>query len=302
MTDQAGKLRTLVKNRISTEKTGTENGALDTNPPTKPHFICITSGKGGVGKTNFSINLGIALTRQGMRTLVIDADFGLANVDVVLGTITKYTFMNLMDENLSVENILGEGPEGLKIISGGSGLLNVLDMSEEKLQRIIQRFNELNTLFDIVIIDTGAGLTKNILSFVNASDETILVTTPEPTSLTDAYAMIKAISREPERTKVSVVVNRAETHEEADQNFEKLLNASMKFLNFPIHSLGIILDDYRVKKSVQLQVPFLIKYPNSIASRNVELISRKVLNHNIDDAPHEVKESNFVKRFINIFK
>ena len=302
MTDQAGKLRTLVENRIKMEKAGTESEALPPISDDKPRFICVTSGKGGVGKTNFSINLGIALSRLGVRTLVIDADFGLANVDVVVGTITKYTFMNFMDDNLPVEKIMGEAPEGLKIISGGSGLLNVLEMSEEKLQRIIHRFNELNNLFDIVIIDTGAGLTKSILSFVNASDETILITTPEPTSLTDAYAMIKAISKESNQSKVSVVVNRAESHEEASFNFEKLYNASHKFLNFTIQSLGVVLDDHRVKKAVQTQTPFLVMYPKSNASRSIELIAKKVMDKEPEEVDPVAIETNFIKKFIGIFK
>lgn len=302
MTDQAGKLRALVENRIKEKKSIVEIDELNPQPNSRPRYICVTSGKGGVGKTNFSINAGIALSRLGLRTVVIDADFGLANVDVVVGTVTKFTFMNLMDENLPVEKILGEAPEGLKIISGGSGLMNVLEMSEEKMQRIIHRFNELNSLFDVVIIDTGAGLNTNILSFVNASDETIVITTPEPTSLTDAYAMIKAISKESNQTKVSVVVNRAESHEEATFNFEKLSNASNKFLKFTIHFLGVVFDDHRIKKSVQAQTPFLVMYPKSNASRCIELIAKKLIDSSSLDLSSIEQEPSFIKKFIGIFK
>ncbi|SDY91240.1 MinD/ParA family protein [Tindallia californiensis] len=295
MTDQAGKLRALVERKIQSDNENTSNSTNN-----RPRYICVTSGKGGVGKTNFSINLGIAMSRRGMRTLIIDADLGLANVDVVLGSVTKYTFMNLLDADLAVKDILGEGPEGLKIISGGSGLLNVLELSEENLNRIIVRFKELNNLFDIIIIDTGAGLTKNILTFISASDETILVTTPEPTSLTDAYAMIKAISKDSISKKVSVVVNRAENYDEASQNFNKLLNASIKFLNFQITLLGVIIDDQKVKKSVQEQKPFLILYPKAVASQGVELIARKLAIQNSEDQIQK-EENSFLERFLSIF-
>lgn len=296
MTDQAGKLRALVEQKIQSD-----NENINNNTSNKPRYICVTSGKGGVGKTNFSINLGIAMSRRGMRTLIIDADLGLANVDVVLGSVTKYTFMNLLDTDLAIKDVLGEGPEGLKIISGGSGLLNVLELSEDNLSRIIVRFNELNNLFDIIIIDTGAGLTKNILTFISASDETILVTTPEPTSLTDAYAMIKAISRDRISQKVSIVVNRAESYDEASQNFNKLLNASMKFLNFQITFLGVIIDDQKVKKSVQEQKPFLVLYPKTIASQGVELIARKLSMQNSENQIQN-EEHSFLERFLSIFK
>ncbi|SFH49831.1 flagellar biosynthesis protein FlhG [Tindallia magadiensis] len=296
MTDQAGKLRALVEQKIQSD-----NENINNNTSNKPRYICVTSGKGGVGKTNFSINLGIAMSRRGMRTLIIDADLGLANVDVVLGSVTKYTFMNLLDTDLAIKDVLGEGPEGLKIISGGSGLLNVLELSEDNLGRIIVRFNELDNLFDIIIIDTGAGLTKNILTFISASDETILVTTPEPTSLTDAYAMIKAISRDRISQKVSIVVNRAESYDEASQNFNKLLNASMKFLNFQITFLGVIIDDHKVKKSVQEQKPFLILYPKTIASQGVELIARKLSMQNSENQIQN-EEHSFLERFLSIFK
>jgi len=300
MMDQAGKLREMIQNRI-------DNGNLSKNdePPKdvkKTRFICVTSGKGGVGKTNFSINLGIALSRLGQRTVVIDADLGLANIDVVAGTIPKYTLNNLLYSDMKLEDILGNGPDGLKIISGASGMFNLLDLPYEKVQLLIHHFHELYEMFDVAIIDTGAGLSKNILAFAGASDEIIIITTPEPTSLTDAYAMIKAIIRENRPSKISIVINQAENSREGNQYFEKISNASLKFLDYKLEKLGIIMDDISVPKAVKQQQPLLIKYPASTAAKNIELIALKLLNSNQVLNEPTVEYEGFMNRLISLFR
>ncbi len=300
MMDQAGKLREMIQNRIDNSKQ--EQHDNEASKMKKARFICVTSGKGGVGKTNFSINLGIALSRLGKRTVVIDADLGLANIDVVAGTIPKYTLNNLLYSDMKLEDILGNGPDGLKIISGASGIVNLLDLPYEKVQVLITHFHELDELFDIAIIDTGAGLSKNILAFAGASDDIIMIITPEPTSLTDAYAMIKAILRENKASKMYVVINGAENSKEGNQYFEKINNASLKFLGYELEKLGIIMDDVAVSKAVKQQQPFLVRYPSSTASKNIELIAFKIVNieeaENLENQTHE----GFMNRLISLFR
>lgn len=299
--DQAGKLREMIQNRI--DHNSRPNGENAVEPVlNRTRFICVTSGKGGVGKTNFSVNLGIALSRLGQKTVVIDADLGLANIDVVAGTIPKYTLNNLLYSNMTLKDILGNGPDGLKIISGGSGMMDLLDLSYEKIQLLIDHFQELYQIFDMAIIDTGAGLSKNILSFAGASDEIIILTTPEPTSLTDAYAMIKAILRENKDAKVYVVINRAENSMEGNHYFEKISNASLKFLGYQLEKLGIVMEDAAVPKSVKQQSPLLVQYPNSTASKNIEVIALKLINHT-EPATSQVNDSGgFVQRLISLFR
>ncbi len=300
MMDQAGKLREMIQTRIDNSSLSKENENPDSHKKTR--FICVTSGKGGVGKTNFSINLGIALSRLGQRTVVIDADLGLANIDVVAGTIPKYTLNNLLYSDMNLEDILGNGPDGLKIISGASGMFNLLDLPYEKVQLLIHHFHELYEMFDIAIIDTGAGLSKNILAFAGASDDIIIITTPEPTSLTDAYAMVKAITRENKLSKISVVINQAESSKEGHQYFEKINNASSKFLNYELEKLGVIMDDVSVPKAVKQQQPLLIKFPFSTAAKNIELIALKLINtdQTVDVPTNEY--DGFMNRLISLFR
>lgn len=300
MMDQAGKLREMIQNRIDNSNLSKTNENPESHKKTR--FICVTSGKGGVGKTNFSINLGIALSRLGQRTVVIDADLGLANIDVVAGTVPKYTLNNLLYSDMKLEDILGSGPDGLKIISGASGMFNLLDLPYEKVQLLIHHFHELYEMFDVAIIDTGAGLTKNILAFAGASDDIIIITTPEPTSLTDAYAMIKAITRDNKSSKISIVINQAENTREGNQYFEKISNASLKFLDYELNKLGIIMEDISVPKAVKQQQPLLIKYPYSTASKNIELIALKLVNteQNVDEPSKEY--DGFMNRLISLFE
>lgn len=300
MMDQAGKLREMIQNRI--DHTSKMTNDVQLLQQKKARFICVTSGKGGVGKTNFSINLGIAMCRLGQRTVVIDADFGLANIDVVAGTIPKYTLNNLLYSDMNLGDILGNGPDGLKIISGASGMFNLLDLPYEKVQLLIHHFHELYEMFDLAIIDTGAGLSKNILAFAGASDDIIVITTPEPTSLTDAYAMVKAITREHAAAKISIVINQAENTREGNQYFDKISSASLKFLGYELDKLGIIMEDGAVPKAVKQQQPLLTKYPSSTAAKNIELIALKLLNTKDMISTIEVENDGFMNRLISLFR
>ena len=301
MTDQAGKLREMIQNRIVRNASASEDSVMETGKR-NTRFICVTSGKGGVGKTNFSINLGIVMARMGKETAIIDADLGLANVDVVAGTLPKYTLNNLLYSDMSLEEIIGAGPEGLKIISGGSGLANLVDLPSEKVEVLIQHFQELYRLFDLVILDTGAGLSRNILAFASACDEIIVITTPEPTSLTDAYAMIKAIIRDNASAKIHIVVNRAENSKEGQQYYEKISNASEKFLGCQLEKLGVILEDSSVSKAVKQQSPFIIAYPGSTAAKNIQLIALKLTGEDDLFLKMEPDGEGFVKRLARWFR
>ena len=191
MIDQAAKLRELINDRrIISKRTVPQKEQIVKDA----RIICITSGKGGVGKTNFTINLAIELSKLNNRVVIIDADLGLANIDVVLGTIPKYTLLDVIHNDKSIEEVMVTGPNNIKIISGGSGITELVDISSSSIQQLIEKFYSINNYADIILIDTGAGLSNSVLSFVLAAQEVIIVTTPEPTSITDAYAMIKIIN------------------------------------------------------------------------------------------------------------
>lgn len=295
--DQAAKLRELINNRrIYSKQIDTHND----NSTKDARIICVTSGKGGVGKTNFTINLGMELTKLNNRVVIIDADLGLANIDVVLGTVPKYTLLDVIHNDKSVDEVMINGPNDIKIISGGSGVLELVDMSLASIQKLIEKLNSINNYADIILIDTGAGLSNSVLSFVLSAQEIIIVTTPEPTSITDAYAMIKTINLKDKNKKIKVIVNRVENITEGNIAFEKLNNASKRFLSMDLEKLGHIFDDNSVSKSVKKQRPFTMEYPNSIASKNIKNIAIKLVN----DVAFESSNvfDNFFKKLVNFLR
>lgn len=285
MTDQAFRLRELINE----------------NAPEKGNFgdariIAVSSGKGGVGKTNLTVNLGIALSKMNKKVTIIDADLGLANIDILLGLVPRYTLTNVLKMEKELSDIIVDGPNGVSIISGGSGVMDMVDLSSGELTRLIDSLEQLNNDSDYILIDTGAGLSHSVLSFIQAAQELVVVVTSDPTSITDAYALIKNI--ENKDVNVKVVVNRIESNKEGHDVFEKLNTATSKFLDMTLESIGYIYEDHNVKKSVKKQVPFLIGFPNSLASRGVELVAEN-LDRNSTYTQPSGGFSTFIKK---IFK
>lgn len=298
MIDQATRLREII-NQKKPFNSVIENPKEDQE--TNARVICITSGKGGVGKTNFTSNLAISLGKLNKRVVIIDADLGLANVDVVLGVIPEYTLLDVIKDNKDITEVMKIGPEGIKIISGGSGILDLVDMPKESLSILIEEFDKIQEHADIILIDTGAGLSKSVLSFALAAKEVIVVATPEPTSITDAYAMIKTIIMEDRNKDIKVIINRVDDMKEGSIAFSKLRNVSKKFLNVEIKELGFIPEDISVRKAVKAQSPFLLEYPNSFISESIEKIALKLTNEAVDKNKL-MKSQSFIKRVLSFFR
>lgn len=283
--DQAQKLRDIVKD-VRQEELSNSTYAKDAR------VITVSSGKGGVGKTNFTVNLGIALSKQGKRVTIIDADLGLANVDVILGIIPKYTLSHIVRNEKTIDEVMIEGPHGLKIVSGGSGMLDLVNLRQDQIESLIHTFDKLNEISDYILIDTGAGLNTSVLSFIKAASDVVVVITPDPTSITDAYALIKNISEEEKH--INLVINRVESAKEGIEVFGKLERAARKFLEIELNNLGYIYEDNNVKKAVRLQKPFAIEYPNSIATKGIELIA-----YNLVNKENKKAAVNKFSRFVN---
>ena len=239
--------------------------------------IAITSGKGGVGKTNLTVNLAIAMTRIGRRVLIVDADLGMANVDVVLGTVSKHHLLHLLEPDVALEDVLIHGPYGINYISGGSAIERAVDFSPQERQCLMDKLSACEAMADIVLVDTGAGLGRNVLDFILAADEVILVTTPEPTALTDAYAVMKAYSLNSEKKDLKIVVNRVYDEGESNEVLMKLQRTSEKFLSMSLTSLGYIYEDRSVMNAVKQQQPLLAAYPDTVAARCIEAVAKNVL-------------------------
>lgn len=293
MIDQATKLRELVNNRRAASKQ--EEAAVK-----DARVICVTSGKGGVGKTNFTINLAMELSKLNNRVVIIDADLGLANIDVTLGRISKYTLLDFIHNNRSIEEVMVSGPNNIKIISGGSGVTELVDMPLSTIQDLIDRLHVINNYADIILIDTGAGLSNSVLSFVLAAQEIIVVTTPEPTSITDAYAMIKTINLKEKNKKINLIINRVENLTEGNIAFQKLENVAKRFLQMDLYKLGYVFEDNSVIRSVKKQVPFTIEYPNSVVSKNIRSIAIRLTSNT--DMEDNKPSYNFFKKLVDFFR
>ncbi|MBQ9365754.1 MAG: MinD/ParA family protein, partial [Schwartzia sp.] len=247
--------------------------------------IAVTSGKGGVGKTNLTVNLAIAIAKEQKRVLIIDADLGMANVDVLLGTSSKYHLMQLLEPGVTLDDIVIRGPYGVNYISGGSAMENAVDLSQLERRRLMEKLSGCSDMADIILIDTGAGLGQNVMQFILASDEVVLITTPEPTALTDAYGVMKAYSNLAVSKNMRLVVNRVYDEPEFDDVLTKLQRTAEKFLSMPLKSLGAIYEDRNVMNAVKKQVPLLEAYPNTLAARCIDAIAKNL----IYGEGHEVK-------------
>ena len=285
MQDQAASLRKLVENKkdSAAADSGTdaareapEPSAARPVPKEGARIIAVTSGKGGVGKSNLTVNLALAFLAEGKKTLVIDADLGMANVDVLLGTSSKYNLLHLLDEDVVLDDVILKGPYGLRYISGGSGMEQAGEFTPAERDLLEEKLTGCGELADVILIDTGAGIGRNVLDFILAAD-VLLVTTPEPTAMTDAYAVMKAYSMYAAKPNMRLVVNRVYDEAEGLEVAEKLRKTAERFLHMEIQSLGAIYEDRTMIQAVRQQKPILAAYPDALAAKCIKAIARSML-------------------------
>ena len=244
-------------------------------------MITVTSGKGGVGKSNVAVNLAVQMYKQGKRVIVFDADFGLANVEVMFGTVPKYTLADLVYHGRKISEIISEGPMGIGFISAGTGITGLNSLSQEQVAYMAGSLGELDKLADVILIDTGAGISNHVLEFVLASEEVILVTTPDPSSLMDSYSLLKAIHKHPrfpeQERKILVLANRVISVNEGRQVYEKLNSVVRKFLQGRIYYAGMIPQDAALEKAVRQQQPVSIYMPYSKSAKAFESVVSELL-------------------------
>lgn len=264
----------------------------------EPRVIAVTSGKGGVGKTNFVANLGICLAEQGNRVLLLDADIGTANLDVLLGISPKFFLYEVMKGERSLEEVVVTGPGGIKLIPGAAGFHEMTYLDSVRKEHLELKLSEFTEETDFLFIDTGAGISKSVLSFIGIANEVIVVVTPEPTSLADAYLMIKLICRFNLSQRIYIVVNMAASVFEANQTAEKIKNVSRRFLEKDVELLGYILDDSCVGRAVREQVPFIHKFPKSAPAQQICSIASALVSG--ASSPEPLREG-FMARLLRIF-
>ena len=279
MGDQAQSLREMVKKTENGAEIYVSAGGQSVyRPQPLAKVVCVTSGKGGVGKSFLTVNLALALHRLDLRVLIIDADFGLANIDVMLGMPSRYNLSHLLSHQHTMEEIVQEWPGGIKFISGGSGIGELLHMEEAQLSQIIGSVKHLNEPIDVILCDTGAGVNEMVLRIAAASTETLLVTTPEPTAILDAYALVKTLSQQEHMPNIRLVMNKAVSLKEAENAIKSFLGITAKYLQTKIEPLGSILYDSDVAKSIKQQTPLLIANPKSATAKHIIKIAETLVD------------------------
>jgi flagellar biosynthesis protein FlhG len=247
--DQATSLRTLVRERR------------------RAIVVAITSGKGGVGKSNIAVNLAIQLASAGKNIVLLDADLGLANADVLCNIDLPFNLSHVIARKKDLSEVLVKAPGGFDLIGGASGLARMADLSDQDRQRLISALGEMEERADMILIDTGAGISPNVLSFTRAADEVLVVTTPEPTAITDAYAVVKVITREQSQRRISLLVNQVRSAAEAGVVHERIAKVARQFLQVSVFDAGYVLADDQVPAAVRRRTPFVLGAPKCPASQ-----------------------------------
>ncbi|WP_027414613.1 MinD/ParA family protein [Aneurinibacillus terranovensis] len=267
----------------------------------KTKVITVTSGKGGVGKSNFSLNFALGLIERGQKVVVIDLDVGFANIDVLMGISSQKNITQMIDNNLTIWDIIELGPKGLEFIAGGTGLSHMIEFNEQKLNYFFEQLALLNGYADTIILDTGAGISKETLRFILSADEVILVTTPEPTSITDAYAVVKMTQSHKPNIRFNVVVNRAASYKEGKSTGAKLALVAKQFLGLELVSLGCVYDDVHVSKAVRKQEPFFLSYPTSKAAESIRSLVSSYLSRKTQQGD-DIGIKGFISRLRQLWK
>ena len=267
--DQAEQLRNIIK-----------AGNVKRSRPLA-RVITVTSGKGGVGKSNTAINLAIQFRKMGKKVVILDADFGLANIEIMFGAVPKHNLSDLIYQGKNIKDIITWGPMEVGFISGGSGITGLSNLSKDYLTYIVHNLAELDTIAEVIIVDTGAGISYAVLEFLVASGEILLVTTPEPTSITDSYSLLKALNGHPglerDNTQICMIANRVSSANEGEVLFQKLDVVVSRYLKLPITYLGAVPQDPLLAKAVMQQLPVSLQNPQARSAQAYEEIAAKLM-------------------------
>lgn len=317
--DQAEKLRELVKaKRQEGQMPQPDNGGRDESDPEMPDdgfpthgkraatkVIAVASGKGGVGKSNFTVNIALELSKMGNRVMILDADLGLANVDILLGINPKFNLSHVIREEKDIKDIITETEYGIKVIASGSGVKELVNLSNQQRSKFIEKISELEDMVDVLLIDLGAGISKNTLSFMYAADYSIVITTPEPTALMDAYGLIKVASSNRQTVPLKLVVNMVNTREEAKEIASRVILLSRRFLNIFVEPYGYIYRDRSVLSGVMNQKPFSVMHPSSKASQCIQEIADRIsarMTKDIRQTEEEPEKRGVFSRLFEFFR
>jgi len=287
MIDQAARLRKKVK----------DNKRKDTGKNTR--IIAIASGKGGVGKSNTTVNLGLSLQKMGESVLLIDADIGMANIDILLGLTPSYNLSHVLKGRSSFKEAIIEGPDGINILPGTSGVEDLIDISFEEVIRLLEASNQMEEDYDFVLIDIGAGIHKSVVNFIRAADEAIIVLTPEPTAIMDAYSLIKILANHDFNNNLGLLLNQVNSNNEGEKIIKRMTRAIKEYIKLNVDFVSFIPYDSYVKRSVKEQEAVISLFPHSKAGEAFRETASKLID-NRDTRPSRGMRG-FIYRIIGIF-
>jgi len=263
-------------------------------------IVAVLSGKGGVGKSIFSSNFALALNNANQRTLLVDLDIGMGNIDILLGMDSRYSIVNMIDQRLPVREVLNRHSSGLFVLTGGSGLADVFRLNDDKFAYFLEQLHNLKNDFDIIIFDFGAGINESTLKFVSAVHEILLVTTIEPTALTDAYAVVKIVHKYSPEIPIRCVINRYDNEREADETWKKLSTVAKRFLDKDLVLLGCLPRDRAVVKAVKLRKVLLEADPKARVAINIMELAANYLAEHSDQQQDTM--DNFITKLRYLFR
>lgn len=293
MADQAEHLRVLF-NRRQVAKTPRKRGLS--------RIIVVASGKGGVGKTNIVVNLAIVFGQLGHKIIILDTDVGMANVDILLDLKPGYTLVDVIKGKKDLSEVILRGPFNVEIVPGGSGFSEIINLDNHQREQLISRLSYLEEKGDILLIDCAAGLSRDILSFITAADELVVVTTPEPTAITNVYSIIKIVNNYRLKSCVNLVVNMAHSLKEAENVFWRLDKVCRNFLDIRIGFLGAIEYDLHVHKAVLNCSPYILKYPHSRVAQCTRDIAMRLLSGEEGFSSVQKREEGFLRRLLRLWR
>ncbi len=265
--------------------------------PRHARVLAVTSGKGGVGKTNVSVNLAIAIAQRGKKVVLVDLDLGLANADILLDLNSRYNLSQVLTGRKTIEEVALPAMGGIRVVPGASGVERLANLSDVERETLLSSFEALHRDADYILFDTGAGISKNTTAFLAAADEVIVVTVPEPTAVVDAYAVIKMLSRESDRGDLHILINQCSGREEAEKFANGIAATANKLLNAYVEKLGYVVTDPRVGQAVRQRRPFLLAYPGSPASACLRSVAERLVRANV--RPPVSERPGFVRRLLS---
>jgi flagellar biosynthesis protein FlhG len=267
------------------------SGNYKARPSNYARVIAVTSGKGGVGKTTFIVNLAIALAQRKKKVAIFDADLGLANVHILMGVKPRFNLCHLIQDGFSLEDVIAEGPLGIRILSGGQGVRELANLQEAERRALLRQLDKLERDVEYLLVDTGAGISENVLRFASFADEIVVVTTPNVAAAADAYSIIKILLSMEPNSKIGLITNQVTNKYHSKNVFNRINMASEKYLHYSLGDLGYIMTDDYLKAANQLRKPLLLSYPNSQAALSISGITDTIMHDKV--FVNRRKESSF---------